>query len=440
MSAIPSERARAAPFESSLADISHRLRESSVVTHSVWPLLAILTAFWCYVAVSNVLYANSMQASVADVAPHVMMYARWDARLLQHLFLYPLLVLCVWSSMSLGWRPAVRRAPVQVLIAAVFSVLASPALMLGERLTGDMTVMSQSSHEHPAKDWSADPATGGQDKAPASKSAAGSDSYWPDLADAGDRAVHLASAISFLLTYGFGLALINGFALYQRFRDAQVRSAALERALNAAHLAALRMQLSPHTLFNLLHTIRSQIVWDPAAAQSMVVQLGDLLRRLLNAGEREYSRLSDELQFVRLYLELQQKRFADRLAVWIAGTEHLPQLWVPSLILQPLVENAVVHGLADHTGPVVIRVEVSSEGETLTLRVVNTVAPDAVVGREGIGLRNVRERLAVQFGERAVFQSGELEPGIWIAEIRLPKLHDGHEARAEATPDASPAS
>ena len=434
MSAIPSERARAAPFDSGLAEISDRLRETTVVTHSVWPLLAILTAFWCYVAVSNVLYANSMQLSISDVAPNIRMYAHWDARLLQHLFLYPLLVLCVWLSMSLGWRPAIRRVPLQVLIALMFSFLASPALQLGERLTGaPMKMMVKAEHRAHWKAESAVPPgalAAGHDRAPASKA---SGSYWPDLSDPGDRAMCLASVLSFLLTYGFGLALVNGFALYQRFRDAQVRSAALERALNAAHLAALRMQLSPHTLFNLLHTIRSQITWDPAAAQSMVVQLGDLLRRLLNAGEREYSRLSDELQFVRLYLELQQKRFADRLAVWIAPTEHLPPLWVPSLILQPLVENAVVHGLADHTGPVVIRVEVSSEGETLTLRVVNTVAPDAVVGREGIGLRNVRERLAVQFGERAVFQSGELEPGIWIAEIRLPELHDGHEPRVEAT-------
>ena len=436
MSAIPSERARAAPFESGLTEISHRLRETTVVTHSVWPLLAILTAFWCYVALSNVLYANSMQLSVSNVAPLVRVYAHWDARLLQHLFLYPLLILCVWVSMSLGWRPALRRVPVQVLLALAFATLASPALMVGEYLTNagtEIVVPDTAMHSGtpPAAMWKQPDAGSSAAHHHPMKSSRGEQGFWPDLSDAGDRAMCLATAITFLLTYGFGLALVNGFALYQRFRDAQVRSAALEKALNAAHLAALRMQLSPHTLFNLLHTIRGQIAWDPASAQSMVVQLGDLLRRLLNAGEREFSRLSDELQFVRLYLELQQKRFADRLAVWIAGIEHLPQLWVPSLILQPLVENAVVHGLADHTGPVVIRVEVSDEGETLTLRVVNTVAPDAVVGREGIGLRNVRERLAVQFGERAVFQSGELEPCIWIAEIRLPKLHDRHEPRSE---------
>jgi two-component system, LytTR family, sensor kinase len=84
----------------------------------------------------------------------------------------------------------------------------------------------------------------------------------------------------------------------------------------------------------------------------MVVQLADLLRRLLNAGERDFSRLADELQFVRLYLELQQRRFADRLSVAAARGGYPADAWVPSLILQPLVENAVVHGLAGHQGPV----------------------------------------------------------------------------------------
>src|SRR6202007_3209207 len=103
----------------------------------------------------------------------------------------------------------------------------------------------------------------------------------------------IASATSCLVTYGFGLALITSFGFYQRLRDSQLRSAALERALAGAHLAALRMQLSPHTLFNLLHTIRGQIAWDPPAAQAMVVQLGDLLRRLLNAGATEILRIGD---------------------------------------------------------------------------------------------------------------------------------------------------
>ena len=121
---------------------------------------------------------------------------------------------------------------------------------------------------------------------------------WKDFFSGPEIPTWVASATNFLVTYCFGLALGTGLAFYQRLRDAQLRASALERALTQAHLAALRMQLSPHTLFNLLHTIRGQITWDPPAAQTMVVQLGDLLRRLLTAGEREFSRLSDELQFV----------------------------------------------------------------------------------------------------------------------------------------------
>ncbi len=393
MSATSSEHATVSPIEAGLAHLTSRVREASAASHSVWPLLAILTAFWCYVALSNVLYANSMQTSISSMAPGHF-FAHWDARLLQHAMLYPGLLLSVALSMRLGWQPPWRSVPLQLVIALTFSALAAPALKLGEQLVGDD---EGSSH------W-----------------AAISSQFFSHM----DQAMWIASATSFFLTYGFALALINGIALYQRFRDAQLRSAALERALTAAHLAALRMQLSPHTLFNLLHTIRGQISWDPAAAQSMVVQLGDLLRRLLTAGEREYSRLTDELQFVRLYLELQQKRFADRLTVWIADVEHFPQSWVPSLILQPLVENAVVHGLAAHTGAVMIRVEAAVEDDTLLLRVVNTVAQEPVVGPESIGIRNVRERLAVQFGDRATFQSGVSETGVWTAEIRLPRVEE----------------
>ena len=247
----------------------------------------------------------------------------------------------------------------------------------------------------------------------------------------------IASATNCLVTYGFGLALITSFGFYQRLRDSQLRSAALERALAAAHLAALRMQLSPHTLFNLLHTIRGQIAWDPPAAQAMVVQLGDLLRRLLTAGEQEFSRLGDELQFVQLYLQLQQRRFADRLSVTVPPRDAAPLAWVPSLILQPLVENAVVHGLAGHEGAVSVRVEASVVGETLVLRVLNNLARSwHGLHGPGIGLANVRERLSVQFGERASFTAGPGDDQQWVAEIHMPLLRDGPEAAPRTPPDA----
>jgi Histidine kinase len=376
------------------------LRESANTSLKLWPVLAMLGTFWVYVTASNVLYATGMQASLSSMAPgHY--FAPWDQRVLQHLILFPFLVICVLGSLRIGWQPMWRALPAQIGLGLLFSILASPAMIAAEFLLGKMEDWKHTS-PYTLREFLAGP----------------------------EPAMWLASATTFLLAYGFGLALLTGIALYHRFRLSQLKSAALERALTSAHLATLRMQLSPHTLFNLLHTIRGQIGWDPAAAQAMVVQLGDLLRRLLNAGERDFSLLTDELRFVRLYLELQQKRFADRLTIWMADLDGIPALWVPSLILQPLIENAVVHGLAGHNGPVEIRVEVTICGENLLLRVINTIAPKSITGRDGIGLRNVRERLAVQFAERAQFTAEAAGAGDWIAEIRMPLLRDGPELAA----------
>ncbi len=399
MNAVTSDQ-RILPRDHPAASLAAGLRESVSAGVNGWALLAVLTTFWVYVTLSNVLYATSMQTSFSIMAPgHY--FAPWDQRVLQHLFLYPVLVLCVMTSLRIGWQPLWRALPSQVGLGLLFSGLGSPAMMASECLLGKLENWKHTS-PYTLREFLAGP----------------------------EPAMWLASATNFFLTYGFCLALITGLVLYHRYRDSQLKSAALERALTSAHLAALRMQLSPHTLFNLLHTIRGQIGWDPAAAQAMVVQLGDLLRRLLTAGEREFSLLSDELRFCRLYLELQQKRFADRLTIWMADLDGIPALWVPSLILQPLVENAVVHGLAGHNGPVEIRVEVSVCGENLLLRVINTIAPNSTAGRDGIGLRNVRERLAVQFTERATFQAQAADPRTWIAEIRMPLLRDGPELAA----------
>jgi len=376
--------------------------EGARTTTSFRPLFGVLTAFWIYVALSNLMYAISMQASLTLQNIHNV-FAPWDARVIQHVVLYPLFILSMRGALRTGWQPLWRALPLQLLCALGFAVLASPALVLGEYLTGlnhgDSYAMWHHSME---KEWGS----------------------WSGFMNH-EVPIWLASITSFLVTYGFGLALVTGFAFYQRLRDSQLRSAALERALTQAHLAALRMQLSPHTLFNLLHTIRGQISWDPAAAQAMVVQLGDLLRRLLSAGEREFSRLADELQFVTLYLELQQRRFADRLTIRVPLREDVARAWVPSLILQPLVENAVVHGLAGHEGPVTIRVETYVSGERLVLRVLNTIAPGKAAGLIGIGLANVRERLEVQFGAAATFNAGPADENLWLAEIHMPLLRDG---------------
>jgi hypothetical protein len=364
------------------------------VRHGTLAQLGVLTAFWIYVTVSNVLYAHNM-SQFLDPGGHGRLFAGWPARSLQHLLLYPVLLLCVQLALRIGWRPLPRRAPLQVVLALVFALLASPLLGVAEHVLGGSGATSE------PDDRMNMPWQGPQSELP----------------------LRIASATSFLLTYGFALALVSGFSLYQRFRDSELRREALERAWNAARLAALRMQLSPHTLFNLLHTIRGQIDWDPAAAQAMIIQLGDLLRRLLAAGETEFTPLAAEIEFASLYLKLQRQRFADRLTLSLPDPQTLPRAWVPSLILQPLIENAVVHGLAGHSAAVNISVEVQSTGEQLQVLIRNTTG-SAATGNDGIGLRNVRERLAVHFGDRGALLVQSGQPQLWTAILQMPLLRE----------------
>jgi hypothetical protein len=389
------ERAPEAAVQAALAQATAKTTARDLARQGTLAQLGVLTAFWIYVTVSNVLYAHNMSLSL-DPGGSQHLFAAWPARSMQHLLLYPVLLLCVELSMRIGWRPWPQRVPLQAVLALVFALLASPLLGVSEHLLGDSMEMSQ------PDDRMNMPWQGPQSELP----------------------LRIASATSFLLTYGFALALVSGFSLYQRFRDSELRRAALERAWNAARLAALRMQLSPHTLFNLLHTIRGQIAWDPEAAQHMIVQLGDLLRRLLAAGEVEFTPLASEIEFAGLYLGLQQQRFADRLTVSLPDPQTLPRAWVPSLILQPLIENAVVHGLAGHSGPVHISIEAQSDPQQLRLVVRNTCAPDTAAGRGGIGVRNVRERLAVHFGDRGVLQAHPAQRGAWAAVVEMPMLRE----------------
>jgi len=339
-----------------------------------------------------------MRAGIAHVST-VSLFAAWDARLLQHAFLLPMLLVSFWASLRVQWSPLLVTLPLQLILGVAFAAMAYPALILAN------TTLGVEMHEPGLR-------------------------HIYSLGDSFFLSLWLASFVNFLPAYGFGLALITGLALYTRFRNSELRLAALEREWSAARLAALRMQLSPHTLFNLLHTIRGYIEWDPKGAQAMVVQLADLLRRLLNAGERDFARLTDELHFASLYLELQQRRFADRLTVVMPSPAEIPAVWVPSLILQPLVENAVLHGMAGHQDPVVVAICVTLSEDVLSVYVRNTIAPNRTPGAAGIGLRNVRERIAVQFEGRASLIT-TTDDAQWCSELNLPAIRESPSSSPE---------
>lgn len=387
------------PAEPSAAETSER--DSCVRGERFIDYLIVLTLFWAFIAGTNVLYGNTMQASMEMMGVKHML-TPWHARLLQHVILYPVLVAFVWLALRMDWRPLGRALAVQVLCATTFSLLSTPALTVAEALVR-------------APVWS-----------PPGMPAIG---RWQELFSAPGLSLWITGISTFLLIYCFAVALITGFSYYRRYRDAELRTAQLQESLVAAQLAGLRMQLSPHTLFNLLHAIRGYVGWDPPAAQAMVVQLADLLRRVLRAGELDVVPLAEELESTRLYLELQWRRFPDRLSIEIDNPPGARRYWVPSLILQPLIENAVVHGMDNHDLPVQIRVASSVSAERLTLSVTNSVKAGQVVNRAGIGLSNVRRRLTLQYAGRASFTAG-MSGQHWEARISMPLVYENDHSGA----------
>jgi sensor histidine kinase YesM len=361
-------------------------------------VLTLASLFWAYVTLTDIVYHEAMRIELSEMTG-IMVFFPWQYRLTQHVLMLPLLLLCYATAVRLGWRPAGRRVPQQLALALGFSLL-----MFWMMLVGGLILH----------------AVFGTPAAPVG------------IFSKGDWAVWVSSTATALLAYGFGLALISGVATWRRYHELQLRNSELRRDWAGARLAALRTQLSPHTLFNVLHTIQARISGEPEVAQTLIASLGDLLRGLLQAGERDFTQLRDELQFVELYLGLQIGRFADRLKVHVQNGADVPAVWVPSLILQPLVENAVVHGLADHSGPVRIEVTYDLSPDRLQLRVVNSTVSSDAARTAGLGLRNVRERLAVQFGERAVLTSGRMDSSTWQATLTLPVLREWRAGAAAA--------
>ena len=225
-----------------------------------------------------------------------------------------------------------------------------------------------------------------------------------------------------ILTYWAILGVYYVLDYHHRWREREVRAAELERALSEAQLQALKMQLHPHFLFNALNSIAALMHSDVEAADTMLVRLSDLLRRVLDqAGAQEVS-LGQELDFLRPYLDIEKVRFQERLSVDFAIPPELLEARVPNLILQPLVENAIRHGIAPRTAPGRITVSAVREGETLHLEVRDNGrglfegrAPD-----EGIGLSNTRERLQRLYGEAQSFTLVNLPEGGMAARISLP--------------------
>jgi signal transduction histidine kinase len=230
--------------------------------------------------------------------------------------------------------------------------------------------------------------------------------------------VFFYESIKVLLFASLWLGIIFGLESFSSWRDERERLLELQRHLAESQLAQLKAQLQPHFLFNALNTISSIMQVDVERADRLLTQLADLLRATLQAGTRDMNSLREELALLRLYARIMEERFAGRVSLeWRVAEEALAAA-VPTLLLQPLLENAFKHGVERSTEPVAIFVGAQRAGDRLEVVVRNEGAL-AGTGEPGIGLRNCRERLAVLYATAAQLTLAQ-EDGAVVARLSLP--------------------
>lgn len=219
------------------------------------------------------------------------------------------------------------------------------------------------------------------------------------------------------------VSIAHAFYFYRRGQDRERRSLSLEASLARARLETLRLQLQPHFLFNSLNAIAELIHKDPEAADGMLVALGDLLRATLETTGTQELPLHREAAILEKYLSIEKARFGERLLASIDIPQNLRQALVPTLLLQPIVENAVRHGLEPRPGKGCLSVRASREGDKLRLAVSDDGLglPGGKVLREGVGLGNTRARLEELYGSQASIsvQVGPESKGVAV-DVLLP--------------------
>jgi two-component system, LytTR family, sensor kinase len=241
--------------------------------------------------------------------------------------------------------------------------------------------------------------------------------YWRALYFFATFQLHMS-----LLTYWVIVALNHGAYYYAQSRARELAWARMETELANAQLQALNMQLHPHFLFNTLHSISTLIPDDSRAAQEMVLKLSDLLRATLNKIETPEVKLRQELELLGCYLSIEQTRFKDRLTITQEIDAAAFNCEVPTLILQPLVENAVRHGIGKHKQADSISILARREQGRLMLEVRNRVGhmENGAENGRGIGLSNTRARLEQLYGSAQSFSITSCEGGGVAVRISFP--------------------
>jgi hypothetical protein len=348
-----------------------------------------VTPIWAVLASCRVVFYALERIRYPALVPPV------AADAVQAVLLWPLAVLGCYVTISVWRQRGFSRAAVVALLSTLaFGLLSRPAYAIGSMLN---------SQDAEARQWlesffATSPIQPGE--------------LYPWVSNTMEYGILYLSCMAVMVGY-FSFA---GLANERRLRNQ------VEAAIDRERLRTLRAQLNPHFLFNSLNSIVSLSDTQPAA-QLLVTQLSDLLRRTLQASEKEEHELFEELTYVEEYLEIEQTRQPSRIDWRISVDAGCARAAIPSLLLMPLVENSVTHGLRGGVKTVAIEINVWRSRNELFIQVSNTCSdclPARDVTRQGVGLRNVRARLDLLFGQCATFLAHPTGNGRFDVQISLP--------------------
>jgi hypothetical protein len=224
-----------------------------------------------------------------------------------------------------------------------------------------------------------------------------------------------------MLVYILIVVAAHAYEYLKRLRSGERDKYEYQQALAASELQALKMQLHPHFLFNTLAGVSTLVDVDAEKAKSMILKLSSLLRTVLDGGSYDLIPLESELKFVREYLDLEKMRFGNRLETLWAISPEAPRFLVPQMILQPLVENAIRHGIAPAREGGWVEIEADARDGVLGIRVRNSIVGNGPRGT-GLGLRNVESRLQHLYSGKASLHLHMAEDNVVTASLVLPAL------------------
>lgn len=205
-------------------------------------------------------------------------------------------------------------------------------------------------------------------------------------------------------------------------QEMETRNAATEKLAREAELSRIRQQLQPHFLFNSLNSISALAGTKPEQARKMIQQLSDFLRGTLKKDDQQLVSLSEELEHLNLYLEIEKVRFGHRLKTAIDCDASATGMKIPSLLLQPVVENAIKFGLYDTTGETIIKIEAKADDGYLVIRVQNPFDPATAAPRQGtgFGLSSLQRRLYLLFARQDLLATDQVET-TFITQLKIPQ-------------------